>query len=577
MKSILLTTLNAKYIHSSLALRYLQAYCQQHSALQMELKEFTINEFPADIMARIYRQQPDLLCFSCYIWNIRPILEICRDYKKVSPETIIILGGPEVSYDAESLLGENPGIDFVVRGEGEVTFLELLLALENNQSLTKIAGISYRCGEELYHHPDRTLLSDLDLIPFPYPPDLEAFKEKIIYYESSRGCPFHCSYCLSSTQHGVRYFSLERVKRDLSMLLAQKVREIKFVDRTFNCHEERAMEIMRFLITEAPVSKFHFELDATLLSEKMLDFLQSLPPDKFNFEIGIQSTYPAALQAVQRNTDWDRLSRNVLKLKSYHNIHLHLDLIAGLPYEDYDKFARSFNHVYALQPDVLQLGFLKLLKGSGIRNQSQKHGYIYQDEPPYQVLANQYLGYGQLIDLQAIEEMVEKYHNSGDMVYSLAYIIASVYHNDAFAFFADLAAYWQDNHYFEIGHKKDKLYSYLISFIKEQHGNHADIVNDLLKYDYFMNNRSDLLPSGLRSDNPASVKEEIYGYIKDAGFMKEHLKLDTTKSPREIKKNLHLEYFRWDPETGSINHKLIGIIFVYDPIKKQAFKTVRLR
>ncbi len=576
MKSILLTTLNAKYIHSSLALRYLQAFSRQDTLLQIDLKEFSINEVLADIMAQIYSQQPDILCFSCYIWNIRSILEICRDYKKVSPETIIILGGPEVSYDADKVLRENPVLDFIVRGEGEASFKELLLALDNESSYQFLQGISYRSHKEICHNPDRPLICDLDIVPFPYPMNLEDFKDKIVYYESSRGCPFNCSYCLSSTQRGVRYFSMERVKQDLNILLTQEVREIKFVDRTFNCNEGRAIEIMSFLIDQEAASKFHFELDVSLISDEMLNFLATVPANRFNFEIGIQSTFPAALQAVQRSYNWEKQSRNIQILKSFNNIHLHLDLIAGLPYEGYSEFAHSFNDVYSLEPDVLQLGFLKLLKGSRMRELASEHGLIYQEEAPYQLLANQYISYSQMITLKQIEEILDKYHNSGDMRLSLAYIVSSVYDNDAFAFFEDFASYWKSENLFQVGHKKDRLYSFLLAFISREHVRHADIVNDLLKYDFLMRNRSDLLPAGLWTYNPEGIKEEIYSFIKDETFNKEHLGRHKFSSPREIRKNLHLEYFRWDPDKQLLSDKFFRIMFVYDPVKKHAYKTIPL-
>lgn len=576
MKSILLSTLNAKYIHTSLALLYLRAFCGQDSLLSIRIKEFSINEFGPDIMAQLFLQQPDVLCFSCYIWNTRFILDICRDYKKVSPHTIIILGGPEVSYDAQTILQENAAIDFIVRGEGEVTFRELLLALNEEQSVQVISGITYRLEGDIFHNEDRPLITDLDMIPFPYPMNLEEFQDKIIYYESSRGCPFNCSYCLSSTQRGIRYFSMERVKRDLSILMAQEVREIKFVDRTFNCHEKRAMEIMQFILDKGSSSKFHFELEASLISDEMLDFLKTIPADKFNFEIGIQSTNPATLEAVRRKSDWSRLCNSIKLMRSYNNIHLHLDLIAGLPFESYQEFAHSFNDAYALKPDVLQLGFLKLLKGSDMRFFAAQHNYIYQQQAPYQVLSNQYLDYSELIKLKDIEDLLEKYHNSGDMQQSIAYIVASVYYDDAFAFFEDFTDYWREQGLFDMGHKKDRLYSFLMCFIAERYGNHRDAVNDLLKYDYFMRNRSDLLPAQLRSDNPEGVNQEIYKCIQDPDFLRENLIEFASKSPREIRKNLHLEYLLWDDTRAVFQERPRPLLFVYDPVKRKAYKTVHL-
>lgn len=576
MKKILLSTLNAKYIHSSLALRYLKAYCKQYSSLEMDIKEFSINEFEPDIQGRIFRQAPDILCFSCYIWNIRMILDICHDYKQVSPHTIIVLGGPEVSYDAITVLQENPAVDFIVRGEGEASFNELLHALADDGPVREILGISYRLDGEIRQNSDRALIADLDTIPFPYPNNLAEFQDKIIYYESSRGCPFNCSYCLSSTQRGIRYLSLERVKRDLSLLMGQQVREVKFVDRTFNCHERRALEIMRFIIEQVSFSKFHFELDASLLSEEMLDFLETVPADLFNFEIGIQSTNPAALEEVNRQTDWQKLSRNIRRLQAYQNIHLHLDLIAGLPYESYTAFSGSFNDVYTLKPAVLQLGFLKLLKGSAIRETISQHHYLFQKQAPYQVLANQFLSYTDLLKLKDIEELLEKYHNSGDMQQSLAYIVTSVYDNDAFAFFEDLAVYWNEQGFFAVGHKKDRLYSFLMQYMQNRHAQHAEIINELLIYDYCMRNRSNSLPDHLISNNPGNVNQEIYQYIKDQAFLQTHLLELAGKSQREIRKNVHLEYLRWDAERAIMLDQPQPLLFIYDPVKRQAYKTIRL-
>lgn len=370
--NILLTTLNAKYIHSSLALAYLRKYCADER-WSLNIREFSINERTDEIMAAIYKERPDILCFSCYIWNIKPVLEICRDYKKIAPDTLIIAGGPEVSYDAISLLENHKFLDFVVRGEGEATLKELFHTIYMKQSLEAVKGVSYRNGDRVLDNPDRELITDLDCIPFPYEDDLDSYKNRIIYYETSRGCPYNCSYCLSSTIKGVRFFSLERVKADLSRLIRRGIKEIKFVDRTFNCHEGRALEIMKFILEQAGQTKFHFEIGAELLSQDFTAFIQKVPAGRFDFEIGVQSTNPESLQAVTRKSDWQKLRQNIERLKAAGNIHIHLDLIAGLPYEDLASFAQSFNDVYKLNPDVIQLGFLKLLKGSDIRNKSNMH------------------------------------------------------------------------------------------------------------------------------------------------------------------------------------------------------------
>ncbi|HRW13443.1 MAG TPA: DUF4080 domain-containing protein [Syntrophomonas sp.] len=575
MKSILLTTLNAKYIHSSLALRYLQAYCRDYGDLQLTIKEFTINEAGNDVLAAIYQQQPQILCFSCYIWNIRLILELIEDYHKISPQTVIVLGGPEVSYDAEHLLDSHPAIDYIVRGEGEAVLLELLLALTNQTEISPIKGVTYRQGDRSTSNPDQALIKELDTIPFPYPADMQTFRDKIVYYESSRGCPFHCSYCLSSTQHGVRFFSLPRVKQDLAFLSRQGIREIKLVDRTFNCHEERAMEIMRWIISLETPTCFHFEIEASLLSECMLEFLATVPAGKFNLEIGIQSTFQPALQAVNRRSAWSKVRDNIAQLRASRNFHIHLDLIAGLPLETYHDFARSFNDVYQLQPDVLQLGFLKLLKGSAIRETADEHGYHFQTQPPYQVLNNRYLHFAELIQLQQMEALLDKYHNTADMTKSLAYIVSKVYANDAFGFFQELTDYWQVRNLFAQGHKKDVYYQYLLEFMRDAHEAHLEIVHELLKYDYLMNNRH-RLPACFSSCNSEDVNQALYDWIKDEQFRSLHLFDKQGQSHREIRKNLNLEYFSYDPETAEYQTDLLKIIFIYDPVKKKAVRTVKV-
>jgi len=405
---------------------------------------------------------------------------------------------------------------------------------------------------------------------------MQDFHDKVVYYESSRGCPYNCNYCLSSTQHGVRFFSLSRVKQDLAFLAGQCIREIKFVDRTFNCHEERAMEIMRWIIGLETNTRFHFEVEASALSARMLDFLATVPAEKFNLEIGIQSTFAPALQAVNRKSDWIKVRDNIARLRSYHKFHIHLDLIAGLPFETYQDFAGSFNDVYRLQPDVLQLGFLKMLKGSAIRETTDEHGYKYQTLPPYKVLANRYMDFTEMIKLQQIESLLDKFHNSADMKQSLAYIISKIYRDDAFGFFENLASYWQEQGLFEQGHKKEFYYQYLLGFIHKYHNDHTEIINDLLKYDYIMNNRT-RLPECLYSYNPDDVNQEVYGYIKDENFRRIYLADKLGQSNREIRKNMHLEYFHYDPETAVFSSSMIKMVFVYDPIKRKVARKIKVK
>ncbi len=577
MNKVLLCALNAKYIHSSLSLRCLSAYIQAGTVgLPVGIKEFTINESTQGIMAEIYRLQPDVLSFSCYIWNIKSILEICADFKQVSPRTIIILGGPEVSYDAEQVLHDSSYIDYVVRGEGELSFQELLMALKEGHRIDNIKGISYRNGEEIHRNPDRDLIANLDEIPFPYLENLDELADRIVYYESSRGCPFRCSYCLSSTTKGIRYLSIDRVKSDLALMLRHQVREIKFVDRTFNCDENRAREIMNYIIEHRSSVKIHFEMDAALLSETMLDFLAQVPAGLFNLEIGIQSTYRPALEAVRRNFDWEKLSGNIKRLRSFNNFQLHLDLIAGLPGEGYDDFTQSFNMVYELEPDVMQLGFLKMLKGSDIRKESDRYDYVFQTNPPYQVLSTNCMKYEEILSLSSIEDILDKYYNSGSMRKTVVYIVKEIYDGKAMGFYEDFAAYWQLNCLFGIGHKKEVLYQYLQAFIIENHPEHSEISHELLKYDYLCFNHRHGLPEGLISYNPENSNDIINLFTRDKNFVIQYLNEMSMKSPREIRKYIRVEYFNIDPRNLVKVRTAIPLMFIYRPMKKVDAKVIYL-
>jgi len=427
---VLLSTLNARYTHSSLAMAYLKEACIDEN-WKLAVREFTINDNSADIMAEIYRYHPSVLCFSCYIWNIKQILQICTDYKSVDSDCIIILGGPEVSFNTREFLRDNRSIDIIIRGEGELALKEVLLSILNKTKLANIEGITYRCDDEVIQNCDRELIKDMSLIKSPYYGDMSYFNNKMVYYETSRGCPFNCSYCISSTFKGVRFFPMDRVKKDLEFLIKSGIKRVKFVDRTFNSNEKRAIEIMQFILDQNGKTSFHFEIYADLFSEDMLRFLKDVPLGIFDFEIGVQSTCLEALKAVRRRSDWDKLVNNVKQIKSYNNIHLHLDLIAGLPYEDYQRFGISFNDVYSLEPDVIQLGFLKLLKGSELHRQKDAYAYRYQSLAPYQVLSNSFMAYDDIIRLIDIEEVLEKYYNSGNMQYTFRFAVDNcLLHNE---------------------------------------------------------------------------------------------------------------------------------------------------
>ncbi|HRY14227.1 MAG TPA: DUF4080 domain-containing protein [Syntrophomonadaceae bacterium] len=573
--SVILSTLNATYLHTSLALRSLQAFSQPRTTRAIRIMEFTINQKPSDILAEIYLERPAVLAFSCYIWNIELILRICDDYKKAAPATFIILGGPEVSFDAGRILELNPGVDLVVSGEGESVLAQVLTALDGQFELGSIPGITYRDHRrQIRSNTPQEELANLDDLPFAYAHDWEDLTDRIVYYESSRGCPFRCSYCLSATSSGVGTLSLERVKSDLDVLLTLPVREIKFVDRTFNLNEKRARAIMEHILSSPGKVMAHFEIDASLFSDTMLDFLVAVPPGRFNFEIGIQSTHPPALQAVNRKQDWERLRNNIIRLITAANIHIHLDLIAGLPGEDLDCFKKSFDMVYNLQPHMLQLGFLKILKGSPLEQDSDRLGYVFQSHPPYQVISTPVLDYGDVLTLNRMESLLDKYYNSGEMAASLGYITTYIYKGRAADFFQDFAGYWTAQDWWNRGHKKEALYSFLGSFIQEHHPEHRHRVDERLKYDYLLHNHRYTLPEGLTSYNPAHINQVLYEYTRDKDFVHRWLPQLEGRTPREIKKLLHIEYLRLPDQERSIQE--LKLMFIYDPTTLTANRVLDL-
>lgn len=556
---ILLTTLNAKYIHSSLALAYLQAYCQDYH--DIHIREYTINE-PADkIRADIYSGQPDIVCFSCYIWNIELIKIICADLKQVLPGIKIIVGGPEVSYDADRFMDENPTIDYVICGEGEVTLLELLNNIKGGGTPEKIAGIAYRQGS-IAVNQERPLIQDLDSIPFPYENKLTFYNKRIIYYEASRGCPFNCSYCLSSTVKGVRYFSLGRVKKDLQYLMDSRVPKVKFVDRTFNAGEKRARSIMEFIVAHNQVTNFHCEIDAAILTPEMLSFLEKLPAGMFDFEIGVQSTFPPALAAVNRSSSWEKQRYNIARLLKSGNIHIHLDLIAGLPWETYEQFGKSFNDVYCLTPDIIQLGFLKLLKGSPLRQQHREYDYRFEIKPPYQVLGNQFISYSEMLKLGQIENLLNRYYNTGIADNFLSSIISRDYQGNPFVFYESLASYLHSRDFFRYGQGRIEEYKVLYRFVNDCRQENL-LYTELLKYDFLLNNRERSLPSFFVSHNPDHAGNILYSLIKDPDFIAKHVPEFKGKAAREIRRLVHLEYMMLDA-SYQLADEPVPILFIYE-------------
>ena len=489
---ILLAACNAKYIHSNLAVYDLKAYSSDYDK-EVLLREYTINQPKDEILKDIYGSGADVVCFSCYIWNISFVRELIRDLAKILPETAFWAGGPEVSYDAEKILTEMPEVTGVLVGEGEKTFHDLLeYYIDGKGSLGEIRGIAYRDGEEIRHNGWRELMN-LSEIPFVYE-HLEEFENRIIYYESSRGCPFSCSYCLSSIDKKLRFRDLELVKKELQFFLDHKVPQVKFVDRTFNCKHEHAMAIWKYILEhDNGVTNFHFEVSADLLRDEEMDLMAKMRPGLIQLEIGVQSTNPETIRAIHRHMDLDKLKRCVDRVHSFRNIHQHLDLIAGLPYEDYDTFHRSFNDVYQMKPDQLQLGFLKVLKGSLMQGEAEKYGIVHKEKEPYEVLSTNWLPYRDVLKLKAVESMVEVYYNSGQFQHTLEYLVPLA--KDAFTFYESLGAFYEKKGYSEISHSRMRRYEILLEYLQEETEVSVEKASQKMLYDLYLREKLKKRPS----------------------------------------------------------------------------------
>ncbi|MFA7412399.1 MAG: DUF4080 domain-containing protein, partial [Tissierellaceae bacterium] len=542
---IVLTTLNSKFIHSSLAIRYLQSFAKEIA--DIHLKEYTINQNRDFIVSDLYKTHADIIGFSTYIWNVTEILRIAESLKIVNPDLKILLGGPEVSYDGREVLEKNHFLDYIVYGEGEETFKDLVQNLgRDNEDLSQVKGLVYREGDRVIQNPPRPLIKDLNAIPSPYDNIGREFENKIVYFESSRGCPFNCRFCLSSTIKGLRFFQLDRVKAELGRLIEAKVRQVKFVDRTFNADKEFAIEVMNFLIEKNPDNiNFHFEVTAHLLDQDTLDFLSTVREGLFQFEIGVQSTNPDTIRAVGRTTDFPRLRQVTKRIRSYKNIHQHLDLIAGLPYEDYNSFRKSFNDVYEIRPEKIQLGFLKLLKGTALRADEEKYGFKYLDLPPYEILENNYISYSEILKLKTIEDLVEKYYNEGYFENSLEYLI--VRHFDSpFQLYENLADFWEKMGYLGLSVSRTKLYEILIEFHDHSRLGQGEIFSELVRYDFLVNNKNGKLPSGMTGKKQDISQKDKHKLLKDHRLIDNYL-LDYKDMPtKRLIQDVEIESFIFD-------------------------------
>ena len=520
---ILLAACNAKYIHSNLAVYDLQAYAAKY-ADHIILKEYTINQQKDDIMRDIYLEHPNVVCVSCYIWNISFVKELMADLTKILPDADFWAGGPEVSYDAEKFLAENPEFTGVMVGEGEETFLELSghYIEQSPADLKDITGVCYRDGEKIVHNGWRQIM-DLSSIPFIYK-DLADFKNRIIYYESSRGCPFSCSYCLSSIDKKLRFRDTEMVKKELQFFIDNKVPQVKFVDRTFNCKHDHAMAIWKYINEhDNGVTNFHFEISADLLREEELQEMSTMRPGLIQLEIGVQSTNPDTIKAIHRTMDFEKLKGIVNRIHSFGNIHQHLDLIAGLPYEDYDSFRKSFNDVYALKPQQLQLGFLKVLKGSHMMEMCQEYEIVYKTREPYEVLSTKWLDYDHVLKLKNVENMVEVYYNSGQFQNTLEYLEG--FFPDAFSIYEGLGRFYMEKGYGDVSHTRMRRYEILLEFLENVPEISMDKVKDQMVYDLYLRENLKSRPGFAKDQKP--FERQIWDFRKR----------------EKVAKNAHVEVF----------------------------------
>ncbi|MCI9105284.1 MAG: B12-binding domain-containing radical SAM protein [Lachnospiraceae bacterium] len=575
----LLTAINAKYIHSNLGVYSLKKYAESASSgeygITIEIAEYTINHPVSQILQDIYRRRPDIIGFSCYIWNLDYVWELVHDLHKILPGTDIWLGGPEVSFDARQILEREPEVLGVMKGEGETVFVELLTGyrllgssvqqwqqrrLEKKQEefrtaewrafwkkLHQLSGVAFRGEDEGIQDNAIRAAETLSQIPFPYT-DLSEMEHRIIYYESSRGCPFSCSYCLSSIDKSVRFRDLKLVKQELDFFLDRRVPQVKFVDRTFNCKKEHAMIIWQHILDhDNGVTNFHFEVAADQMEEEELKLLEKMRPGLIQLEIGVQSTNPDTIREIHRQMDLNQLRRAVKRINQGHNIHQHLDLIAGLPFEGYESFHRSFNEVYEMEPEQLQLGFLKVLKGSYMYDMAEKYELVYQEKPPYEVLSTRWISYEELCRLKGIEAMVEVYYNSGQFIHTLRRLMQEL--TDPFAFYEQLAQYYENRGLNGRNHTRLARYDFLHDFIRELSGDKGkywqDQLEDTLVFDCYLRENCKSRPGFALDLTP--YKDKIRNLVPEMRKLGRQVHVEVLRS-KEI---WLFDYRNRDPLTGN--------------------------
>jgi len=511
---VVLTAINAKYIHSNLAVRYLQAYTKGME-YDCSVMEFSINDRREKVLEDLILEKPDIVAFSCYIWNIGFVKYLSRHIKLINPDCLILFGGPEVSYDSGLFLSENAG-DFVIEGEGEDTYKEFILKYNELVSsgqdwlLEKMAGFNikglYTKHGGIISYGGKRSLMDMAKIIFPYS-EMDSLKNKIVYYEASRGCPFSCKYCLSSTIHGVRFQDMARIKKELGFFIENDVKLVKFVDRTFNCNKIFAQSIWEYLISHKGETRFHFEISADLLDKDELELLGMAPAGLFQFEVGVQTTNNEVLKNISRNVNFEDIKEKVLEMEKIRNIKQHLDLIAGLPGEDFHSFKRSFNDVFSLRPEEIQLGFLKLLKGSKMLEEAEIWGMVYSPEPPYEILKTKHISYEELVILKRVEEVLDKYYNSNKFGNIIDYFLSK--YKSPFDFFYDLGAYFHNKGLFSRNISSADYYKVFIDFAGDRFDKDQLLLKEIIKFDYLKHNRKKWLPDFLNRENDREAERMI--------------------------------------------------------------------
>lgn len=550
MKKIVLTAINSQYVHLNVAVRYLKKYVEKNSDIKLDIYETNINNQLMNIIKDLFEKQPDIIIFSTYIWNKEYVFSITKELKKILPDVKIALGGPEVSYEWDKIMAENQEIDYIFTGEGEKVLLNFF-----TKDISEVKGVVYREGERLKYNGIEPLIENLDIIPFPYDDEELQDRTKIFYYESSRGCPFNCSYCMSSIDKSVRYYSLDRTKEDLKRFIDSPIKLLKFVDRTFNLSKEKYMAIWRFLLENYREGiTFHFEINANIFDDETLDFLETVPKGYFQFEIGVQTIDAQAMKSIGRINKLEKLEYNIRRISR--NIHLHLDLIAGLPYETYDKFRESFDYVHRLKPEMIQLGFLKLLKGTKMYDEREKYGYKYFSKPPYEVFSNEFISFAEMVKLKNLEKVLDFYYNSEKFPESVQWIIENHYES-AFSFYEDVAEYFDKRGYLKVSHKESTLFTLLYEFYLDKGLKEREIFVEYLKYDYLMLGKTGFYPEWFKSEKDGELYDEL---IRERNY----------KSIREGHKNSELERFSYNIFTKEFED-----IYVFFDYRDRSSKVIK--